>query len=261
MAEVRANGVRLHVQSVGEGPPVLFLHGLVMDNLSSWYFSAGARVAQAGFRSVLVDLRGHGRSERPASGYRVADLLADLIGALDALGIEERVRVVGNSFGGQLATAFAVRHPDRVAGLALVDAHLGREGWADDMVRTLSLQGQERDATIAHHFQDWLGRHSARKRNRLATTAQALVYETSLLDDLRASPGLRDEDLAGLTVPVIALYGETSDLVEEASRIRSLLPDAQVEVLEGASHSLMWERTEILVTTLLAWLEGTRCAS
>jgi len=256
MAEVVANGIRMHVQVLGEGTPtVVFLHGLVMDNLSSWYFTAGTRVAQDGARAVLVDLRGHGRSERPDTGYRVEAFVADLVGVLDGLGIDEPVVLVGNSFGGQLATAFAVAHPERVAGLGLLDAHLGREGWGDAMARTLSLRGEEADAAIAEHFKDWLGRHSSRKRNRLAETARSLVLGTTLVDDLQASPPLRDEDITLLDQPILALYGSDSDLVDEAARLRALCPHAEVQVFDGASHSLMWERTEAVVQAITDWVQ------
>src|SRR5262245_63111303 len=108
MADVISNGVRLHVQrlSPGSGPVVVFLHGLVMDNLSSWYFSV-AHPASRAAEVLLYDLRGHGLSERPASGYGLADMVADLAGLLDALQITRPVTLVGNSFGGLLAVAFA----------------------------------------------------------------------------------------------------------------------------------------------------------
>lgn len=254
MADVTVDGVRLHVQVVGAGvPPVLFLHGLVMDNLSSWYFTAGTRVARHA-QAVLLDLRGHGRSERPDADYGVERMVADAVGVLDALCIDRAV-VVGNSFGGQLAAALAVAHPERVAGLGLVDAHLGRAGWAEDMVATLSLTGEARDRTIAASFKDWLGRHSERKRNRLAQAAEALVYRTTLLGDLRASPPLDEGALAALTVPVLALYGSESDLVSEAARLRGLVPHADVRVFDGATHSLMWERTEEVVGAIDGWVQ------
>lgn len=253
MAEVVANGIRHHVQRLGTGgPPVVFLHGLVMDNLSSWYFTAGTRVAQH-TTAVLTDLRGHGRSERPAAGYRVGDLLDDLTGVLDALEVPGPVVLVGNSFGGQLATAWAVANPARCAGLVLVDAHLGREGWADAMTATLSLEGDDADAAIATHFATWLGRHSKRKATRLANTARALIHDTTLLADLRASPALTDDDLRRVTAPVLALYGETSDLVDEAARIGALWPQATVRVLPDASHSILWEHTEAVVEAIVGF--------
>jgi len=91
VAEVRVNGVRLHVQRLGKGgPPVVFLHGLVMDNLSSWYFTAAGKVA-ATADAILFDLRGHGRSERPTNGYSVEVFLDDLDALLDALAVRAPV--------------------------------------------------------------------------------------------------------------------------------------------------------------------------
>lgn len=258
MAEVVVDGVKLHVITMGEGPPVLFLHGLVMDNLSSWYFTAGARAASSN-RVVLVDLRGHGASERPAGGYDPDTIVADLIGVLDAVGVAGPVRVVGNSFGGQLAVLMTVRHPERVAGVCLIDAHLGREGWGRDMVATLSLEGEDRDRQIAESFSTWLGRHSARKRTRLAEAASALVYGTTLRQDLRDAAPIADAAVAAIGCPVLALYGERSDLIGEATRLAGLLPHADVVVVPGATHSLMWEATETVVSSVLSWLERTPC--
>src|SRR5205085_7975479 len=104
MADVVARGVRFHVQRIagqepGPRPIVVFLHGLVMDNLSSWYFTVAPAMAKVA-DVMLYDLRGHGRSERPVSGYRLDDHVADLAALLDALGETRPVHLVGNSFGG-----------------------------------------------------------------------------------------------------------------------------------------------------------------
>ena len=121
MAEVEANGLRFHVQRLGAGPrTVVFLHGLVMDNLSSWYFSVANSAAQQA-DVVLYDLRGHGRSERPSSGYGLDEMVTDLVGILDAQGIDGPVDLIGNSYGGLLALAFAFAHPERTGGLLLAE--------------------------------------------------------------------------------------------------------------------------------------------
>src|SRR5688572_31593559 len=120
MADVVANGVRHHVQRLGSGrPTVVFVHGLVMDNLSSFYFTLANPVA-TGAAVLLYDLRGHGLSERPARGYAIADLVADLAALLDAEDLRAPVQLVGNSFGGLIALAFAIAHPARVGGLVLI---------------------------------------------------------------------------------------------------------------------------------------------
>jgi len=236
VADVVANGVRHHVQRLGKGDrTVVFLHGLVMDNLSSFYFTLANPVAEKA-SVLLYDLRGHGMSERPKTGYRVTDFVADLA-ALTA--DVPQVDLVGNSFGGLLALAFAAAHPARVRKLALIDAHTGTDGWAAQMTATLGLQGQARDAKIAESFQSWLGRHSERKRNRLAESAKALVEGTSLVADLRESPPL---ELA-LPHETLALYGEASDVRAHGEALAKQLPRCTLELFPGCSHSILWEAT------------------
>ena len=253
MADVVANGVRHHVQRLGRGErTVVFVHGLVMDNLSSFYFTLANPIAE-GAEVVLYDLRGHGMSERPAAGYRVDDLVADLAGLLDALAIDRPVTLVGNSFGGLVALAFAAAHPARVARLALIDAHTGTDGWAGQMTATLALRGDARDAKIAESFQAWLGRHSERKRTRLARAAEALVEGTSLVADLRGSPPLA---VAGIHCPTLALYGERSDVRAHGEALARALPTCTLHLVPGCSHSVLWEATAEVRDRVVAFVRG-----
>ena len=253
MTDVVANGVRHHVQRLGSGErTVVFIHGLVMDNLSSFYFTLANPLAESA-DVILYDLRGHGMSERPETGYSVANLVADLAALLDALEVTRPVDIVGNSFGGLLALAFAAAHPERVARLALIDAHTGVEGWAAQMTATLALKGDARDAKIAESFQSWLGRHSERKRNRLAKSAEALVEHTTLVAELRASPAL---ELGAIKCPTLALYGETSDVRSHGEALARQLPACTLTLLPGCTHSVLWEATAEVKARVLAFVVG-----
>ena len=257
MADVLVDGLRIHVQRLGptDGAPVLFVHGLVMDNLASWYFTVANPVATA--RPVLLyDLRGHGLSERPPSGYALDDLVAELHGVLDATVPGVPVTLVGHSFGGLLALAAARARPERCAGLVLVDGLLPEPGWGARMAATLRLSGPERDATIAERFSAWLGRHSDRKRNRLVEQARGLVERTTLVADLEGSPGYPDDAWRALNVPTLALYGSASDVRSHGERLARALPDCTLELLPEATHSLMWEQTAVVRDRIVAWLHG-----
>jgi pimeloyl-ACP methyl ester carboxylesterase len=261
MADVVANGVRHHVQRLGQPTggarsqraPVVFVHGLVMDNLSSFYFTLANPVAALG-DTILYDLRGHGLSERPARGYTVDDFTTDLLALLEALALPTKVTLVGNSFGGLLALAFASAYPERVERLALIDAHDGTDGWAARMAATLALRGDARDAAIAENFRAWLGRHSERKRTRLARAAEELVEHTTLIADLRASPALDEARLACIACPVLALYGEHSDVRARGEALARTLPRCRLEVVAGCTHSVLWEATEHVRERVVAFV-------
>src|SRR5262245_41375587 len=114
MADVSVDGIRFNVVRLGPPPdvprtalPVVFIHGLIMDNLSSFYYTLAPPVAR-GTDVLCYDLRGHGRSERPPRGYRLEDAVTDLCGILDTTGFTGPVQLVGNSFGGTIALATAL---------------------------------------------------------------------------------------------------------------------------------------------------------
>jgi pimeloyl-ACP methyl ester carboxylesterase len=109
------NGARLWVEEEGRGPAVLFVHGGLGD---SRLWAPEAKALASRFRTIRYDLRYWGRSESPGAEYSA---VGDLIGVLDALGIE-RAALVGLSLGGGLALDAALAHPDRVWALAHVAA-------------------------------------------------------------------------------------------------------------------------------------------
>jgi pimeloyl-ACP methyl ester carboxylesterase len=119
---VPGDGLSLHARDWGgSGQPVLLLHGLA-SNARIWD-GVASRLAGAGLRVVALDLRGHGASDQPSSGYDFASLVRDLDAALTGLGLERPV-LVGHSWGANVALQFAADRPDLIDGLALVDGGL-----------------------------------------------------------------------------------------------------------------------------------------
>src|SRR5947208_10418973 len=118
MARIDFKGFPIHFQVDGDGPGVVCVHGLCGD-LAFWHPTIVAGLARD-YRVTRLDLRGHGYSGRPASGYTTRDLAADLADLLDHLGIA-RACLVGHSYGGAVALHFAALRPERTAAVVLAD--------------------------------------------------------------------------------------------------------------------------------------------
>lgn len=120
--------------SADGSPPVLLLHGWAGSRRS---FAALLPLLPASLRVLALDLRGHGDADKPPDGYDLPTLAADVVAALDALGIGRAV-LVGASSGGYVAQQVAVAAPERVAGLVLAGAPRdlrGRPPFAAELAR------------------------------------------------------------------------------------------------------------------------------
>ncbi|MGA8650184.1 MAG: alpha/beta hydrolase, partial [Xanthobacteraceae bacterium] len=118
---VEANGIHLHIAERGEGPVVLLCHGFP-ESWYSWRHQLAA-LSAAGFRAIAPDMRGYGRSDRPEAieQYTLLHLIGDMVGLLDALGIEHAA-IAGHDWGAPVAWHAALLRPDRfraVVGLSV----------------------------------------------------------------------------------------------------------------------------------------------
>lgn len=114
---IRVNGVRLHVLTAGDGPPMVLLHGWPQTSYA-WRKVIPA-LAQR-FRVVAPDLRGMGDSDKPATGYDLRTLATDIYQLVEALGLE-RPSLVGHDWGGLVARRYALDRPGHAARLAILD--------------------------------------------------------------------------------------------------------------------------------------------
>ncbi|WP_330261177.1 alpha/beta fold hydrolase [Streptomyces sp. NBC_00539] len=265
MAFVQAGPLRFHVQRLPAGgtpgpgrpgaPVVVFLHGLVVDNLSSFYCPLALPAARAGHETVLYDLRGHGRTERPATGYDTRTAVRDLFTLLGALGLARRpVHLVGNSYGGTLALHAALTRPDLVAGLTLLEPPLSG-AWVENMLDTLSAAALSLEDTPVPAELLTL---RLRKAANLTAIADELLNRTSLIDDIAGSRTFTPADYARLRCPVLIVCGEHSELVPGARELLRHVPRAaSIEILPGLGHDVLKESSGTLRKAVLAHLDAT----
>lgn len=281
MPDLVARGVRFNVIRLGTGPRTLVLvHGLVLDSHASYYLSIAPGLA-AHARVLLYDLRGHGRSEQPPAGYTIDDMAADLVALLDAEGLAAPVTLVGNSYGGQIALRVAAAHPGRVRALALIDPQLAAPDFRADLADLLAASPEERDRRAYENIAQWLARHAALRdpaagsgpapRTRAETiddlthrtrrrpspgvrTAVGLARDTALVADLARTPPVTDAQIAAVRCPVLAIFGEHSDLRHGEARLARLLPALRVVVVPGMRHTVLMEAPAAVRDALLEWL-------
>ncbi|MFJ5776296.1 alpha/beta fold hydrolase [Streptomyces sp. NPDC093094] len=252
---VHANGVKLHVRRLPDPPrpqedrpAVVFVHGL-SDSLASFYFTLVSPVVDAGFDVITYDLRGHGRSGRPPTGYGIDDGIADLAALLTGLGVTRPVHLVGYSLGGTIGYGFARRFPERVATLVALEAEPATEHWArrtaagfDEVAEHLAREG----GLVAEHP----------LIERAAAVARRLSEETTARTDLLAPASwLTGDQIAGITMPVLLVVGGISGLSARLDEFTGLLPDLTVRVIAGQEHMLLVHSPREVAETVVPWLE------
>lgn len=228
----------IHYQlSAGDGPAVLFIHGVTMD-LRMW----ARQVAEFGdaWRCIAVDLRGHGRSAPLEPGY---DPCADLLEVLDDTDVRRCV-VVGLSLGGYEAVSLAGTHPERCRAVMLADTWMpGPElgGWSPPF-RVARESGRE--AALAAWLEDPLF-GAARVQPDTWTALRTMVGQNDLriwTEGIPRRPGPEPRELAaGITVPTQVLIGEHEipGFRTVAEWLAATIPGAAgrpVAIVPGAGH-------------------------
>lgn len=253
MHQPTRDGVKLHVQELGAGPPVVMLHGLLVGNMATWYWTAAAALART-HRVILFDLRGHGLSERAKTGYDVASMMRDLEDVIAAtLEAHESITLIGHSYGAVIALAYALRHPDRMNKLAVVEAPLPPSR-LQELERFLRESPESMLDSLPEELRDVVLK-AGRRARRFVESATFLVTESSLLEDLRRAEDFPDDALSTIRCPLLAVYGTTSSCRPIGARLARVVPNAQLVELEGG-HFLPAESPSALTDALTRFVDG-----
>jgi pimeloyl-ACP methyl ester carboxylesterase len=257
VSRIRAGELDVHVQRQtpdvpldGDAPIVVCVHGLLTDSLASYYFTLGPAFAERGLDVLMYDLRGHGRTTRPESGYRLESFVVDLVDVLDALGITRPVHVIGNSFGGSVAFGLAAARPDRVASVIAIEAEPPTADWTRHMADGLA-DAKTRLAIdeVIGWIKDNHGAHTA----RLSKAANRILQTTTMADDIPRSATI-SADLSDVHCPVFALFGGDSGLAAQVPHFEEHLAHCRTVVLPDQGHSVLVERTAETIELIFEWV-------
>jgi pimeloyl-ACP methyl ester carboxylesterase len=272
---IAANGTQIHVRVGGKGPAVVLLHGFG-ETGDMWEALAVQLVAD--HTVVVPDLRGLGLSSKPAGGYDKKTQARDVAGVLDALKIDQ-VALVTHDIGNMVGYAFAAEHPNRVTKFVLMDAPLPGIGPWEEILKS----------PLLWHFRfggsDMERLVKGRERIYLDRFWNDFSFDPKKFDEksrehyakLYALPGAMhagfeqfkafDQDVidnraylakGSLTMPVLAIGGESSFGPTMAVVMRAAATDVTELVIPKSGHWLMEEQPAATVAAIRAFLDGKR---
>jgi len=276
---IDAGGLRQHVVTGGQGPPLLLVHGWPQ----TWYAWRLVMPALArDFQLVVPDQRGTGLSGKPADGYDTGALASDLVALMDALG-HQRFAVFGHDVGMWIGYALAADQPHRIACLAVAEtplpgvtpspplfanAHLNNALWHFAFNRLAEVNDQlvtgREDVYFGWQFAskaamklpDYAVRHYV---GTLAASPEALhasfgIYRA--LDATIAQNQQRKEQR--LTLPILAIGGQYSLGDQVAGTMKLAADDVQTLVIPGCAHWVAEETPEDTIAALTTFLTPYR---
>lgn len=261
------------------GTPLFLLHGFGND--AHVWDSLAPRLAPH-YRTLALDLRGHGRSGwDPERRYDPPSMARDLDRVLDRLGIE-RVVLVGHSLGGRVGMRFAGLRPERMAGFVIVDSGPDldlrgvsriREEAATEESSFASIREYEEllarnypataPATLVKLARHWLReRPDGRFEVRMDPALMRGVAGRSGSEDARADIKLESEALWAalerLPCPALLVRGAASDVLsaDVADEMKERIPDSRLVVVPRAGHSVMLDNPEAFEAAVLEFVLG-----
>lgn len=269
---IDVNGIRTYAEIQGpeDGTAIVLLHGLGGSTIS-WRDNI-APLAEAGYRVVAFDRPGFGLTDKPLDIDYGHPAQADFTAALmDILDIEQAV-IVGHSAGGNVAAHFALRHPERVTDLVLVDAAIltgGPPGFIGALFNFPPLQrwlqvgvgfllsGDRFANTLdsAYGSTDGAPPEAVVGYARLTETENWTTGFLGLVRDSGANR-ISDDDLQRIDAPTLIVWGAEDTWVppENADQIDALLPNTTLISYPGIGHMTMEETPEQFNTDVLAFI-------
>lgn len=266
---IEAGGISTFYDDIGSGTPLVLLHGSgpgvsARSNWSHLYDRFGD-----GVRLLAPDIAGFGASAAPSgTDYNIKLWVAQLVGFLDALDIP-RATLVGNSFGGGLALATALRHPDRIDRMVLMGTPAGEfvqtEGLRSGWFYEPSLENMEAILRLFPHDQSLVTPEMVETRYQSSAKSGAQEAFRKLIprpsdEGETLVRGVPEAALRTIPHPVLVLHGREDRVIplEVGMRLAREIPGADLHVFSHCGHWVQVERADEFVQLVSAFVDSPR---
>jgi len=236
---VEHDSARIWYATYGSGLPVILLHG-GLGHSGNWGYQVPALV-RSGYRAVLIDSRGHGRSTRDERPFTYELMASDVLAVMDALDLEQ-ASLVGWSDGACTALILASKAPLRVAGVFFFACNMDPSG-------TKEIEfGPILKRCFARHVKDY--------EQLSATPDQFDAFSDAVGLMQRTQPNYSVNDLAQISVPVVVVQSAHDEFIkrEHAEYLARTIPNAEWVVLNDVSHFAPLQRPKQFNTAMLAFV-------
>lgn len=237
---VQVNGIELYYSRIGQGSPVVLLHGGLGN---SDYWGNQVKALAATHTVISVDSRGHGRSTRDARPYGYDLMADDVMALLDQLNIG-RADFVGWSDGAILGLDLAMRYPQRVGKVFAYAANTQTTGVKE---------GVEKNPTFAAYIE-----RAGTEYGKLSPTPKEYEAFVEQISHMWASqPNWSDTDLATIKAPVLIVDGDHDEAIkrEHTEYMAATIPGAGLLILPNVSHFAFLQDPGLFNAALLHFLD------
>lgn len=236
------DGVAIWFATYGAGPPVILLHGGLAN--SDYWGNQVPTLTRAGYRVILIDSRGHGRSSRDERPYTYELMASDVVAVMDVLKVP-RAAVVGWSDGAIIGLVMAMKRPDRVTRVFAFAANMDPSGVKPTVQSDPTFSRFEGEAAAAYA--------------RLSPTPNGFDAFSKAINRMwETEPNYKAEDLARISTPVAIVDGDHDEAIkrEHTEYLTRSIPGAKLIILPGVSHFAMLQDPGQFNAAMLAFLAG-----
>ncbi len=250
------NGVSIHYEVEGEGPPLVLQHGFT-SNLDTWHEKGFVEGLKNAYKLILVDARGHGASDKPhnVEAYAPTSRVGDILAALDDLNLG-KAHYFGYSMGGWIGFALAKYAPERFHSFIIGGMHPYKRD-PGPLNQTVEMLNKGMEAGIASIEAQIGPMDPVTKAQRLANDAEALAASALWIRD---DPGFEDI-LPTMTMPCLLFAGEEDPFHPAAKKCAELMPNVTFFSLPGLNHVEAIGRSDLVLPHLTKFLADVSVAT